>query len=336
MSSNPIKFKNSRSSKMSSFSTAFVFAIVPEYAKLGGHGLAFTIAAEKELNGSLPSQYLGPLNANDNGNFSNHVKEELYLKSFKTIQAWIDYDSWRNELNVTLSLSSVKPKFSVLSYHVDLSPIFRDSMYIGFSSSTGLLARSHYVFGWSFKINGEAKSLDLSSLPSLPGPKKDHTSFIIIVSVCDVALVVFAIVLALYLVYKIKNMDVLEDWELDVGPHRFPYKELKKETNGFRDKGLLGFGGFGRVYKGTLPNSGTLVAVKQKSHNSKQGLREFASGIASIGRLRHINLVQLLGWCRRKGDLLLVYDFMPNGSLDRYIYDEPKMILTWKQRFKII
>lgn len=378
---NPIKFKNSRTQKMLSFSTAFAFAIVPEYAKLGGHGFAFTIAAEKELNGSLPSQYLGLLNANDNGNFSNHVfavefdtvqdfefhdindnhigvdinslisnvsvnascfnnggsvKEELNLKSGKTIQAWIDYDSGRNELNVTLSLSSVKPKFSILSYHVDLSPIFRDFMYIGFSSSTGLLASSHYVFGWSFKINGEAKSLDLSSLPSLPGPKKNHTSLIISVSVCAVALVVCAIVLALYLVHKIKNMDIIEDWELDVGPHRFPYKELKKATKGFRDKGLLGFGGFGRVYKGTLPNSGTLVAVKQISHDSKQGLREFASEIASIGRLRHRNLVQLLGWCRRKGDLLLVYDFMPNGSLDKYIYDEPKMILTWEQRFKII
>ncbi|KAK1399897.1 hypothetical protein POM88_009760 [Heracleum sosnowskyi] len=138
MSSNPIKFKNSRSSKMSSFSTAFDFAIVPEYAKLGGHGLAFTIAAEKELNGSLPSQYLGLLNANDNGNFSDQVKEELYLKSGKTIQAWIDYDSGRNELNVTLSLSFGKLKFSVLSYHVDLSPIFRDYMYVGFSSSTGV------------------------------------------------------------------------------------------------------------------------------------------------------------------------------------------------------
>ncbi|KAL8093473.1 L-type lectin-domain containing receptor kinase S.4 [Apium graveolens] len=378
---NPIKFKNSRTGKMFSFSTAFAIAIVPEYAKLGGHGLAFTIAAEKELNGSLPSQFLGILNANDNGNFSNHVfavefdtvqdfefhdmndnhigidinslvsnvsvnascfnnggsvKEELYLKSGKTIQAWVDYDSGRNELNVTLSLSSVKPKFSILSYHVDLSPIFRDYMYIGFSSSTGLLASSHYVFGWSFKINGEAKSLDLSSLPKLPGPKKNHSTLIITVSVCAVALVLSAVVLALYLVHKIKNTDVIEDWELDVGPHRFPYKELKKATKGFRDKGLLGFGGFGRVYKGTLPNSGTLVAVKQISHDSKQGLREFASEIASIGRLRHRNLVQLLGWCRRKGDLLLVYDFMPNGSLDRYIYEEPRMILTWDQRFKII
>ncbi|KAF2318835.1 hypothetical protein GH714_011069 [Hevea brasiliensis] len=56
------------------------------------------------------------------------------------------------------------------------------------------------------------------------------------------------------------------------------------------------------------------------------------SEIASIGRLRHRNLVQLLGWCRRRGDLLLVYDFMPNGSLDKYLFDEPQAILKWEQR----
>ncbi|KAL2526487.1 L-type lectin-domain containing receptor kinase S.4 [Abeliophyllum distichum] len=131
-------------------------------------------------------------------------------------------------------------------------------------------------------------------------------------------------------------MDVTEAWELDIVPHRFSYEELKKATSGFRDKELLGFGGFGRVYKGTLPNSNTQVAVKRIYHDSKQGLREFVSEIESIGRLRHRNLVQLLGWCRRRGDLLLVYDFMPNGSLDKFLFDEPKMILTWVQRFKII
>jgi len=145
-----------------------------------------------------------------------------------------------------------------------------------------------------------------------------------------------AIGIGFYVIRRIKNADVIEAWELDIGPHRFSYKELKQATRGFRDKQLLGFGGFGRVYKGTLPNCKTHVAVKRISHESKQGLREFVSEIASIGRLRHRNLVQLLGWCRRRGDLLLVYDYMPNGSLDKYIFEEPRMILSWEQRFKII
>ncbi|KAI4307603.1 hypothetical protein L6164_030775 [Bauhinia variegata] len=378
--SSPIQFKNFTDGKVPSFSTAFAFATVPEYPKLGGHGLAFTISLSKELPGALPSQYLGLLNSSDVGNFSNHLfavefdtvqdfefgdindnhvgvnlnsltsnksvpaayftdgstKQDLNLKSGKVIQAWIDYDSNKNQLDVRLSPNSSKPSSPILSFQVDLSPILRESMYVGFSSSTGLLASWHYLLGWSFKINGEAKSLYLETLPYLPGHKKSETPLIMGLSIVAVFLIILAIGLAFYLIRKTRNGDFVEAWELEVGPHRFAYHELKKATRGFRDKQLLGFGGFGRVYEGVLPNSNTQVAVKRISHESKQGLREFVSEIATIGRLRHRNLVQLLGWCRRRGDLLLVYDFMPNGSLDKYLFDEPKAILSWEQRFKII
>ena len=185
-------------------------------------------------------------------------------------------------------------------------------------------------------MNGPAQSLDLSSLPSVPGPKKKHTAFTIGVSVGAVLIVAIAIGVAVFIVWKIKNADIIEAWELEIGPHRYSYKELKQATKRFRDKELLGRGGFGKVYKGTLRKSKTVVAVKRISHESKQGLREFVSEIASIGRLRHRNLVQLLGWCRRRGDLLLVYEFMANGSLDSYIFDEPEAVLSWEQRFRII
>ncbi|PSS33355.1 Legume lectin domain protein [Actinidia chinensis var. chinensis] len=378
----PIKFKNSTNGKAFSFSTAFAFAIIPEYEKLGGHGLAFAISRTKELKGALPSQYLGLLNSNEStGKHSNHLfavefdtvqdfefrdindnhigidlnglisnasvnasyftednstPQFLNLKSGRTIQAWIDYDSTRNELNVTLSLSSTKPSSSILSFPVDLSTIFEERMFVGFSASTGLLASYHYVLGWSFKMNGESLSLDLSSLPSLPGQKQSQTALITGVSVSALSLIVSGIGITIYIIRKFKNADTVEVWEYDIGPHRFTYRELKQATRGFRDREILGFGGFGRVYKGTLPNSNTQVAVKRISRDSKQGLREFASEIATIGRLRHRNLVQLLGWCRRRSDLLLVYDFMPNGSLDKYIFDEPRSILNWEQRFKII
>jgi serine/threonine protein kinase len=375
----PFQFKNSTDGKAFSFSTSFAFAIVPEYPKLGGHGMAFTIAASKNLK-ALPSQYLGLLNASDMGNFSNHLfavefdtvqdfefgdindnhvgidinsltsndsavaayftddstKQDLNLKSGKAIQVWIDYDSVQNVLNVTISPSSSKPRKPILSFRVDLSPILQEFMFVGFSASTGLLASSHHLLGWSFKINGQAPALDLSSLPSLPGPKKNHTALTVGVSVAAIILALAAIAVAIYLFRKMKNADIIEDWELELGPHRYSYPELKKATNGFKDKGLLGHGGFGRVYKGTLPNSKTQVAVKRISHDSKQGLPEFISEIASIGRLRHRNLVQLLGWCRRGGDLLLVYDFMANGSLDKFLFDEPQRVLSWEERFNII
>ncbi|KAJ0013346.1 hypothetical protein Pint_20204 [Pistacia integerrima] len=100
------------------------------------------------------------------------TKRELILMSGKPILAWIDYDASENLLNVTISPNSSKPRLPLLSFNVNLSPIFLESMYIGFSSSTGIVTSSHYILGWSFKINGQAGALDLSSLPSIPDKKK--------------------------------------------------------------------------------------------------------------------------------------------------------------------
>lgn len=76
--------------------------------------------------------------------------------------------------------------------------------------------------------------------------------------------------------------------------------------------------------------------MKRISHDSQQGMRGFVTEIASMGRLRHRNLVQLRGYCRRQGELLLVYDFMSNGSLDRLLFDPAKPKLSWKQRYHIV
>ncbi|XP_057808046.1 L-type lectin-domain containing receptor kinase S.4-like [Salvia miltiorrhiza] len=376
----PIQFKNSTTKTVSSFSTSFAFSIHPEYPKLGGHGFAFTVAPNKQLSSSLPSQYLGLLNSTDAGNFSNHIfavefdtvqdfefgdindnhvgvdvnslvsnasaaaayfsddsaKHDLNLKGGTPLFAWIEYDSAANLVNVTLSPTSSKPKIPNLSFPIDLSPIFHDQMYVGFSASTGLLASSHYVLGWSFKMMGESKPLNLASLPSAPGIKKKKTKLIVSLSVASFVFASSSILLALFLLRKFKNREIIESWELEIVPHRYKYQELKQATKNFKDSELLGSGGFGRVYKGTLRNPKIEVAVKRVSHDSKQGIREFVSEISSIGRLRHRNLVQLQGWCRCGGDLLLVYDFMPNGSLDRYLFDTSKCVLSWEQRFKII
>jgi serine/threonine protein kinase len=136
---------------------------------------------------------------------------------------------------------------------------------------------------------------------------------------------------------RMKYAELHEDWEDDFGPHRFSYKDLYDATEGFHNKNVLGHGGFGKVYKGVLPVSKLEVAVKRVSHESKQGIKEFIAEIVSIGRLRHRNIVQLLGYCRRKGELLLVYDYMTNGSLDKYLYSEEGTdTLEWFQRFEII
>lgn len=159
------------------------------------------------------------------------TKQNINLKSGKAIQAWVDYDSAQNVLNVTISPFSSKPKTPILSFNVDLSSIFEEYMYVGFSASTGLLASSHYILGWSFKIGGQPQHLDLASLPSIPVPRKKHTALKIGVSVSAIALALSAISVTIYVfVKKLKNAEPIESWELELGPHRYSYQELKKAT----------------------------------------------------------------------------------------------------------
>ncbi|KAI5429819.1 variant 3, L-type lectin-domain containing receptor kinase IV.1 [Lathyrus oleraceus] len=257
---------------------------------------------------------------------------------FKAV--WIEYDGEKKKIDVTLApIDVVKPKQPLLSFAKDLSPILNNSMYVGFSSATGSVITSHYILGWSFKVNGQAQNLVISELPKLPrfGEKKESRFLTVglpLLLLCLVFMITLGVIY--YIKRKKKFAELLEDWEHEYGPHRFKFKDLYFATKGFREKGLLGVGGFGRVYKGVMPGSKLEVAVKRVSHESRQGMREFVSEIVSIGRLRHRNLVPLLGYCRRKGELLLVYDYMSNGSLDNYLYNQPRVRLNWSQRFRII
>ncbi|KAG2690618.1 hypothetical protein I3843_09G191800 [Carya illinoinensis] len=278
---------------------------------------------------SAPAGYF----ADYNGGFKN-----MNLIGGHQMQVWVDYDGVEKQINVTLAPINVdKPKIPLLSLSLDLSPIINDNMYVGFSSSTGSVLSNHYVLGWSFKMNRQAPVL--SQLPQLPrtGGKKRSKLLTIGLPMMIVTLVSVAISAAVYVVKrKWKFAELVEDWELDYGPHRFKYKDLYIATKGFKDKELLGVGGFGRVYRGVLPTSKIEIAVKKVSHESRQGMREFVAEIVSIGRLRHKNLVSLLGYCRRNGELLLVYDYMPNRSLDKYLFDQPKITLNWNERFRVL
>ena len=128
-----------------------------------------------------------------------------------------------------------------------------------------------------------------------------------------------------------------EEFKSEIGPRRFSYNELARATNNFNDKEKLGQGGFGGVYKGFLSSLDSIVAIKRVLEGSKQGIGEYVSEVKIIGQLRHKNLVQLIGWCheKSKGQLLLVYDFMPNGSLDSHLFREDTL-LVWEVRYKIV
>nr|GEV73149.1 L-type lectin-domain containing receptor kinase IX.1-like [Tanacetum cinerariifolium] len=130
------------------------------------------------------------------------------------------------------------------------------------------------------------------------------------------------------------DIEMDTEFEMGTGPKRFTYHELAQATGDFAENEKLGEGGFGGVYKGFLKDSNTFVAVKRVSKSSKQGIKEYASEVRIISRLRHRNLVQLIGWCHQKGELMLVYEYMENGSLDSHLF-KAKSLLTWDARYKI-
>jgi serine/threonine protein kinase len=132
---------------------------------------------------------------------------------------------------------------------------------------------------------------------------------------------------------KLSDDDLVmeDDFEEGTGAKRFRYKELSIATNNFSDERKLGEGGFGSVYRGFLKETNLQVAIKRVSKDSKQGTKEYVSEVRIISRLRHRNLVQLIGWCHGGGELLLIYELMPNGSLDTHLYDVNN-ILPWKIR----
>ncbi|OVA10413.1 Protein kinase domain [Macleaya cordata] len=113
-------------------------------------------------------------------------------------------------------------------------------------------------------------------------------------------------------------------------PVRFDYEELELATDKFSTQ--IGSGGFGAVYKGTLPDK-TLVAVKKIINLGIQGKKEFCTEIAVIGKIHHVNLVKLRGFCAEGQQRLLVYEFMNRGSLDRTLFHGP--VLEWQERFDI-
>ncbi|XP_047974646.1 rust resistance kinase Lr10-like isoform X2 [Salvia hispanica] len=143
-----------------------------------------------------------------------------------------------------------------------------------------------------------------------------------------------------FLIYKFRrrhlsSFEVVESFlqsDNKLAPIRYSYSDIKKMTKNFKDK--LGQGGFGSVYKGKL-RSGHLVAVKLLGRSGANG-QDFINEIATIGRIHHVNVVKLVGYCAERSKRALIFDFMSNGSLDKYVFNREKAYsLHWDMKFKI-
>ncbi|CAN7067460.1 unnamed protein product, partial [Brassica rapa subsp. trilocularis] len=262
--------------------------------------------------------------------------ESINLLSGKPIQVWVDYEG--TVFNVSISpLQVQKPSRPLLSHPINLSEIFPNisQLFVGFSAATGNAVSAHYILWWSFSTNRESlPRLDISRLLDISELLESLPPWIVVLVVC-LGIVVLAVLARVYFHRRKKYSEVSETWEKEFDAHRFSYKSLYKATKGFRKDEFLGRGGFGEVYRGDLPQ-GREIAVKRVSHNGDEGLKQFLAEVVSMRYLKHRNLVPLFGYCRRKHELLLVSEYMPNRSLDEHLFDETKSVLSWSQRLVVV
>nr|KYP55480.1 putative receptor-like protein kinase At5g61350 family [Cajanus cajan] len=119
------------------------------------------------------------------------------------------------------------------------------------------------------------------------------------------------------------------------GPERFfPISELRQATNNFDEKRVIGIGGFGKVYLGTLED-GTNVAIKRGNGSSEQGINEFRTELEMLSKLRHRHLVSLMGFCDENSEMVLVYEYMANGPFRSHLYGSNLPPLPWQKRLQI-
>ncbi|XP_010529593.1 PREDICTED: cysteine-rich receptor-like protein kinase 11 [Tarenaya hassleriana] len=222
----------------------------------------------------------------------------------------------------------------------------------------GVVARPSCFFRWDLYPYSRAFENITSTSPpppSLPPPppsarfnanttKKDDktisTGIIVAIIIPTVVVILVLLALGIAVCWRRKSYRAIElETEDDISTThllQLDLKSIETATNRFSESKKLGEGGFGEVYKGMLP-SGTQVAVKRLSKTSSQGAREFKNEAVLVAKLQHRNLVRLLGFCVEGEEKLLVYEFVPNKSLDYFLFDPAKQgLLDWTVRYKII
>ncbi|CAL5390267.1 unnamed protein product [Camellia sinensis] len=350
-----------------SFGDGLCFFLSPENRNLGSQGRHLRLVNSSQLtkNKFVAVEFDTRLDSQFNDPNDNHVgldieslvsiktsdpkSIDIDLKSGNSITAWIDYKNDHRKLNVFLSYSNLKPEMPLLSVEIDLSHYLKEFMYVGFSASTEGSTELHLIENWRFETSpsGRARNhphnvSDNSVItPRFQVPnsssKKHHRGLGLGLGIACPALICLFVVFGWISVRKRRGVSKQScTTGLVAGPRQFSYRELKIATKGFHSSRIIGHGAFGTVYKAYLVSSATISAVKRSKH-THEGKTEFLAELTIIASLRHKNLVQLQGWCVEKDELLLVYEFMPNGSLDQVLYDQSERgnLLKWVYRYNI-
>ncbi|XP_042482430.1 putative receptor-like protein kinase At4g00960 [Macadamia integrifolia] len=171
------------------------------------------------------------------------------------------------------------------------------------------------------------------------GNRRKSITIIVLVIINVATFIIIVIISNFYRRLQKRKLKLDEDYHNDmtwVDSLLFNLETIKAATDNFSDENKLGQGGFGTVYKGILLD-GQTVAVKRLSKTSEQGEIEFKNEVKLAAKLQHRNLVRILGFCIKEEEKLLIYEFVPNKSLDHFIFDPiQRSQLVWEERFKII
>ncbi|KAE8675655.1 L-type lectin-domain containing receptor kinase IX.1 [Hibiscus syriacus] len=258
------------------------------------------------------------------------------LYSEVTADAWISYNASTRNLSVTWSYqNSTSQGNSSLSHQIDLSEILPETAIVGVSAATSYFIERHQLVSWEFNSSLERKATKAKNRNRIRITVGLAVPFgVLIIGGC----IGFQILFWLRRKRSYRNIErtsgINDDLEKGTGPRKFSYRDLASATNNFSEHRKLGEGGFGAVYRGYLNDLGMAVAVKRISSGSRQGRKEYVTEVKVISQLRHRNLVQLIGWCHDRNEFMLVYEFMPNGSLDSHLFGN-KAPLTWPVRHRI-
>ncbi|XP_020222125.1 L-type lectin-domain containing receptor kinase IX.1-like [Cajanus cajan] len=279
----------------------------------------------------------------------NTMKSEMYEKWSTNItqgevcNCSIVYNSRSNILNVYYTGYNFRDGHATqvtrqLSHHVDITQILPESVVVGISAATGDYAEEHTLLSWSFSTStsevDRVKECWLLSKRMLEGIGIGTGLFFSLFGMIHILL---------RRLTKGKEEDCISEATsdlkmdhvfVDTGPKKISYHELVSATNNFDETQKLGQGGFGGVYRGYFKDSNTYAAIKRISAGSKQGIKQYTAEVKIISQLRHRNLVKLTGWFHKKKDLILVYEYMENGSLDHHLF-RGEIILLWKVRYNI-
>ncbi|KAL8141343.1 hypothetical protein V2J09_007364 [Rumex salicifolius] len=296
------------------------------------------------------------------------------LVNGRRITVWIEYTDPEKQIKVWLSYRRAKSPIPVLDASIDLSKHLREFMHVGFSASNGRHgAAVHIIEQWRFKTFGfhnstahtttgrtkDDDSYDGDCLMCTPVKASNQTyrSFnflgakigersveIVLGGALGVAfyVMVIAVTITCYAMRNRRRNDpqILEWDEVNQEPKMISLSDIKQATDRFSRERIIGEGASATVYLGILTN-GRRVAVKRFNQDSRtEGFTNpFTTEFSTMVRcFRHQNLVQLIGWCCELKELVLVYEYLPNGSLDQILHGNLQSIitLTWEQRLEII